>query len=217
MAIDTKTPMALYKANLELVMRLGALLQENRRRWTRFGVASADEAIERTLSETGRMLTTNDWQALANLPGETFWKAVQGEPGPMQGAVETAVGNQSAFAQGLQEAFGAWQQQCSEVIREAGGKLPSFSFEGVLRGIGTPRPAAAAAAAAPASPAASRTTAASKPAVKRAPSKAVKAAKAAKKSAPAKKSVRKPVAAPARKAASTAKTGARKAVAKRKR
>lgn len=215
MAIDTKTPMALYKANLELVMRLGALLQENRRRWTRFGVASADEAIERTLSETGRMLTTNDWQALANLPGETFWKAVQGEPGPMQGAVETAVGNQSAFAQGLQEAFGAWQQQCSEVIREAGGKLPSFSFEGVLRGIGTPRPAAAAAA--PASPAASRTTAASKPAVKRAPSKAAKAAKAAKKSAPAKKSVRKPVATPARKAASTAKTGARKAVAKRKR
>ena len=96
MAIDTKTPLALYKANLELVLRLGALLQENRLRWTRFGVASADEAIERTLNETGRLLTSNDWQSLANLPGETFWKAVQGEPGPMQGAIETAVTNQPA-------------------------------------------------------------------------------------------------------------------------
>ena len=121
MAIDTKTPLALYKANLELVLRLGALLQENRLRWTRFGVASADEAIERTLNETGRLLTSNDWQSLANLPGETFWKAVQGEPGPMQGAIETAVNNQTAFAQGLQEAFGSWQQQCSELIRDAGG------------------------------------------------------------------------------------------------
>ena len=88
MSQDTGIPMALYKANLELVMRLGALLQENRRRWTRFGVASADDAIERTLNETGRLLTTNDWTSLTNLPGEAFWKAMQGEPGPMQGALD---------------------------------------------------------------------------------------------------------------------------------
>lgn len=175
MAIDTKTPLALYKANLELVMRLGALLQESRLRWTRFGVASADEAIERTLGETGRLLTSNDWQSLASLPGEAFWKAMQGEPGPMHGAIETAVNNQAAFAQGLQEAFGAWQQQCSELIRDAGGKLPvSFDVQGAWRS-------------APARPAAT-----AKPVARKAA--AVKKAGAAKKPKPARKAARKPAA-----------------------
>lgn len=189
MAIDTKTPMALYKANLELVMRLGALLQENRRRWTRFGVASADEAIERTLSETGRLLTSNDWQSLANLPGEAFWKAVQGEPGPMQGALDAAVGNQSAFAQGLQEAFGAWQQQCSEVIRDAGGTLPvAFSVESAWRGA-PQRPASPAPAAPVRKPAATKKASpARKPA-------ATKKVAAAKKPAAARKAARKTTAA----------------------
>ena len=159
MAIDTKTPMALYKANLELVMRLGALLQENRRRWTRFGVASSDDAIERTLDETGRMLTSNDWQSLASLPGESFWRALQGDVGQMQGALDTAVGNQTAFAQGLQEAFTAWQQQCADVIEHAGGSMPGKAgFDEFLQtftshrtpGASAPAPVAARAAKSPA-------------------------------------------------------------------
>lgn len=143
MAIDTKTPMALYKANLELVMRLGALLQENRQRWTRFGVASTDDAVERTLSETGRMLTTNDWKSLATMPGETFWKALQGDTGPMQGAVNTAVSNQAAFGQGLQDAFGAWQQQCADALQMTGMTLPgNATLEEFMRTL-TPKMAAA--------------------------------------------------------------------------
>ncbi len=145
MAIDTKTPMALYKANLELVMRLGALLQENRRRWTRFGVASSDDAIERTLDETSRVLTSNDWQSLANLPGETFWRTLQGDVGQIQGALDTAVGNQTAFAHGLQDAFAAWQQQCAEVIQDAGAGVPgNATYEEFLKAFNPGRGAPAA-------------------------------------------------------------------------
>lgn len=210
MAIDTKTPMALYKANLELVMRLGALLQENRRRWTRFGVASADEAIERTLSETGRLLTTNDWTSLANLPGEAFWKAVQGEPGPMQGALDAAVGNQNAFAQGLQEAFGAWQQQCAEVIREAGGTPPvAFNLDSAWRSATTrpaaPAPARGSTAAKKATP--PRKPAATKKATPARKPAAAREAKPAKKPAAAGKAARK---------ASTTKTTARRKTAPRR-
>ncbi|MEO8012024.1 MAG: phasin family protein, partial [Dokdonella sp.] len=101
MAFDAKIPMSMYKANLELVMRLGALLHESRQRWTRFGLGGADSAIEKTLNETGRMLTTNDWQSLAALPGATFWKALQGDAGPMQGAIDTAMTSQAAFIEGV--------------------------------------------------------------------------------------------------------------------
>ena len=174
MAIDTKTPMALYKANLELVMRLGALLQENRRRWTRFGVASSDDAIERTLDETGRMLTSNDWQSLATLPGETFWRALQGDVGQMQGALDTAVGNQTAFAQGLQEAFAAWQQQCAELIERAGGAVPGkVGYDEFVKAF-TPRVTPVAPA--PAAARNAKPATAAKP--KKAPAKKPKVAKA---------------------------------------
>ena len=186
MAIDTKTPIALYKANLELVMRLGALLQENRQRWTKFGMAGADNAVERTLSETGRMLTSNDWQSLATLPGETFWKALQGDAGPMQGAVDTAVSNQTAFAQGLQDAFAAWQQQCADVIQDAGAALPgNATFEGFLKTF-TPQKSAAAARPTAAAPAAAKSKAKPKAKAKPAAAKASKSVAAkAKKASPA--------------------------------
>lgn len=169
MAFDTKTPMALYKANLELVLRLGTLLQENRRRWTKLGVASTDDAIQKTLAQTERMLTSNDWSSLAALPGEAFWKGLQSDAGPVQGAVDAAVSNQTAFAQGLQEAFAAWQQQCADALQGAQGKLPtSATFEEFLKTF-SPKPAVPAAKAKAPPPLAKPAAAARK-----APQKAVK-------------------------------------------
>ncbi|MEZ5463194.1 hypothetical protein [Dokdonella sp.] len=137
MAIDTKTPLALYKANLELVLRLGTLLQENRRRWNLLGSSSTSAAIERTLAETERMLTSNDWTSLAAMPGEEFWKSLKGDAGPMQGTAQAAAANQAAFAEGLKEAFAAWQQQSMDALGESGltaGKFDMASFMNLFQG-----------------------------------------------------------------------------------
>jgi hypothetical protein len=117
MANETKTPMALYKANLELVMRLGTLLHENRQRWMGNSAESASNAVQKSLEQTERLLTANDWTSLATLPGESFWKALQGESIPMRGEIENAVRQQAAFAEGLKQAFEAWQRQCADALQ----------------------------------------------------------------------------------------------------
>lgn len=132
MAPSTKTPLALYKANLELVLRLGTLLQENRRRWNQLGTSGASAAIERTLAETERMLTSNDWASLAAMPGEEFWKSVRDDAGPLQGSTQAALANQVAFADGLREAFAAWQQQSLDALGEDGLPAGPFSLGGLL-------------------------------------------------------------------------------------
>lgn len=134
MPMNAKTPLALYKANLELVLRLGALLQENRRRWTQLGASNTREAIDRTMAETERVLTTNDWTSLASMPGEEFWKSLREDTAPLQASVENAVGNQAAFAQGLQEAFEAWRQQSVDALGSTGMELPDAPFADFLKG-----------------------------------------------------------------------------------
>ncbi len=127
MTTNSKTPMALYKANLELVLRIGALLQENRRRWAQLGAAGTSDAIERTLAQAERVLTSNDWTSLSAIPGEDFWKSIRDDNAPVQGTVEAAVGSQAAFAQGLKEAFEAWQQQSADALG-GGMALPGAKF-----------------------------------------------------------------------------------------
>lgn len=116
MALGPKTPMALYKANLELVLRLGALLHEQRRQWSVFGSASVGAALERTLAQTEKVLTSNDWSQLMAMPGNAFWRSLRAEPMPVQASIEKALQCQDAFAQGLKDAFAQWQQQSADAL-----------------------------------------------------------------------------------------------------
>ena len=185
MPLNAKTPLALYKANLELVLRLGALLQENRRRWTQLGASNTREAIERTLSETERVLTANDWTSLAAMPGEEFWKSLREDSVPLQASVESAVGNQAAFAQGLQEAFEAWRQQSVDALGSTGAALPTADFASFVWNFAAPPKSATASAKVPAS-AAPPASAKSSPRPKAAPKAKPKAKAKAKPKAAAK-------------------------------
>ena len=138
MNVNSKTPMALYKANLELVLRIGALLQENRQRWMQTGATGTHEAIQRTLAETERMLTTSDWNALSAMPGEEFWKSLRGGAGPLKGTVESAVRSQSEFAEGLKQAFAEWQQQSADALGGNAAQMPSKAFADLMQGFSTP-------------------------------------------------------------------------------
>ena len=188
MTMNTRTPMALYKANLELVLRIGALLHENRRRWAQAGSAGTSEAIEHALAQTERMLTTTDWSTLSAMPGEEFWKSLRAGAGPLQGTVESAVRSQAEFAEGLKQAFAEWQQQSAEALGGNAAAPAPWAFPDLLKGAAptTTRPAGPRPGGKPA--------AAAKP--------GAKARKAAKdRPAPAKKPAPKAASAPARKSA----------------
>lgn len=134
MNMNSKTPMALYKANLELVLRIGALLQESRQRWMHAGATGTNEAMQRTLAETERMLTTSDWNALSAMPGEEFWKSLRGGAGPLQGTVESAVRSQSEFADGLKQAFAEWQQQSADALGGNAAQVVPKAFTDLMQG-----------------------------------------------------------------------------------
>ena len=138
MNVNSKTPMALYKANLELVLRIGALLQENRQRWMQTGATGTNEAIQRTLAETERMLTTSDWTALSAMPGEEFWKSMRGGAGPLQGTIEAAVRSQSEFSEGLKQAFAEWQQQSADALGGNAMQAAPPAFAEFMQGFSTP-------------------------------------------------------------------------------
>lgn len=116
MSTDSKLPLALYKANLELLLRIGALLHENRRRWANIGVGASHEAMEHTLRLTERMLTANDWASLAALPGEQFWRSLGVAHTALEIPVEQLTRSQSDFAAGLKLALEQWQQQSADAM-----------------------------------------------------------------------------------------------------
>lgn len=119
MSQDTGIPMALYKANLELLLRIGTLLHENRQRCSQLGAVSGRDAIEQTLQLTERMLTLNDWGSLGALPGDAFWKAFQSGRMPAQASIDEVLGSQLQFAEGLKQAFAQWQQQSADAMGTA--------------------------------------------------------------------------------------------------
>ncbi len=116
MSINTDLPLNLHKANLELQLRLGRLLQENQRKWLELGSRSLGESIAESSAELEQVLKTQDWQALATLPGEAFWRQLQQRFGDSQAVTQIAVGAQTAFAAGLQDALQAWQKETTQAL-----------------------------------------------------------------------------------------------------
>ena len=67
-----------------------------------------------------------DWQALATLPSEVFWRLCQGRMGDTQAVGQAAAKSQAAFADGLRQSLSAWQASVSEAFG-ASGDTASFA------------------------------------------------------------------------------------------
>ena len=61
-------PMQLWKANLDLQLRLGRLLQDSGREWMELGTRAAGEGAAELDAEFRKLLRGGDWQGLAALP-----------------------------------------------------------------------------------------------------------------------------------------------------
>jgi len=197
-------PLALYKANLELWLRVGQLLEDNREQWADLLAHELNERMAAARGEAGRFRAGGDWPSMAMLPGSELWRLAEQQVDDLQALAQTASGNQMTFVNGFQQALEQWQQATAAAFGEAAGEatVPAQPFQGLretleglsnalLSGIAAGTPAAAAAprkaapvrrAAGPARKATGKTAA--KKATRKAPKKAAPkktARKAAKK------------------------------------
>ena len=116
MSNTSDLPLNLYKANLELQARVTRLARQNGQQWLEWGNRLLDDGIADSDATVSDLLKAENWQALATLPADAFWRQLQQRFGDGQAAAQLAVGTQTAFVQGLQEAVQAWQRETAEAI-----------------------------------------------------------------------------------------------------
>jgi hypothetical protein len=100
-------PLHLLKAQLELQLHLGRLLQESGQQWLDHAARTGPERIAETGNEIEGVQQTSNWQELATLPAQAFWRHAHLRMGHAQALVQTAVASQMTLAQGMQQAVRA--------------------------------------------------------------------------------------------------------------
>lgn len=112
---DASVPKALYQANIDLALRIAALLQENGAQWFDLFAAEANARLEAGV--------TGSKDSAFPLPPELALKWGQVNPIRWQALLAQAANNQARFAEGLQAALTQWQAACSDAFEVASGKL----------------------------------------------------------------------------------------------
>ncbi len=123
MTVDA-VPLKLHKANLELQMQINRLLQEGSHRWLDVTSKASTEGIAEAQAEIEGLRKAENWQSLATLPGESFWRLLQQRVGDTQELTQVAIKNQAAFTSGLQEAIENWQKSISEAVGSVSSAQP---------------------------------------------------------------------------------------------
>lgn len=117
-------PLDLFKANLELHLRITRLAQENSQRWLEVASRAGNDGVAESSAEIENLLKAENWQALAALPTQAFWRQFQQRVGDTQTLVQAAVSNQTAFTQGLQQAVQEWQKAVNTAAGSADAIAP---------------------------------------------------------------------------------------------
>ncbi|MCD9095378.1 hypothetical protein LU699_06805 [Luteimonas fraxinea] len=115
----TLLPFQLYRANLELQLRICKLLQEGGRHWLELSEHLSRDGIVETDTELRALLESGDWQSLSALPADSLGRLFQQRLGDGQAALQTAIRAQNIFAEGLQSALSSWQRATTEVLPAA--------------------------------------------------------------------------------------------------
>jgi hypothetical protein len=114
----------LYKANVELQLRLTRLLQESSHQWLEAVKSASAENIAEITAEIERLLHTANWQSLITLPSASFWRLFQQRTGDTQLVNQIALKNQAVFTGGLQQALESWQKSVTSAVGGADAGLP---------------------------------------------------------------------------------------------
>lgn len=106
-------PFALWKANLDLQARIARVVQDSGRAWTELGTRAAGEGAAEFDAQL-RRLAQGDWQALAALPVDAFWRQFEQRVGDSQALNQTVLRAQEDFVRGLLAALQDWQRQLAD-------------------------------------------------------------------------------------------------------
>ncbi|WP_158636513.1 phasin family protein [Luteimonas marina] len=106
--------LALWKANLDLQLRIGQLVQDSGRDWLELGTRAAGGGAAELDAGLRKLMRGGDWQALAALPVEAFWRQAEQRVGDGQALNQIALQAQDSFASGVLEALQDWQQALAE-------------------------------------------------------------------------------------------------------
>lgn len=123
MTNPSELALTLCTANLELQARLLKLFQQNGEQWLDLGYRAIKDGTAESDIEVKQLLDAHDWQTLATLPAESFWRQLQQRFGDSQAAAQIAINSQTSFAAGLQEAVQIWQQKTTQAF--GASALPS--------------------------------------------------------------------------------------------
>ena len=127
MSIDASIPKALYQANIDLALRIAALLQENGKQWFDLFAEEASTRLEEGLSQASSFGSGLSLEKLSSLPADAATQLLQIDLGRWQTLLSSAVENQSHFAEGVQHALSQWQDACSGAFDAATvGQVPEL-------------------------------------------------------------------------------------------
>jgi len=126
--MNSELPIQLYKANAELQLQITRLLQESGHHWFEAMQQLSAGGVLETTSRIQNLQQAADWQALATLPTEVFWRLSQGRMGDTQAVGQAAAKSQAVFADGLRQSLSAWQASVSEVFGASGGTASFAQF-----------------------------------------------------------------------------------------
>ena len=88
--MNNELPIQLYKANAELQLQITRLLQESGHHWLEAMQQLSAGGVLETTSRIQNLQQAADWQALATLPSEVFWRLCQGRMGDTQAVGQAA-------------------------------------------------------------------------------------------------------------------------------
>ncbi|KKW68227.1 hypothetical protein AAV94_06065 [Lampropedia cohaerens] len=131
MTDSTQSSLDMHKANLQLATRIVKLLEQQSQQSLELAIRLMDERINACDATIEALQKTGDWQTLAALPSEAFWRQLHQLTGDSQALSQAALRLQTHVAASLQEAIQEWQRQALLAFKNsmpgAGGTIPAFS------------------------------------------------------------------------------------------
>lgn len=112
-------PLALYRANLELWLRIGQLLEDNREQWSELLGHELQERVA-AAGEGSRLQSSADWSSLM-VPGSGLWQLAEQQVADLQALARDAGGNQMTFVNGFQQALEQWRQDTTDAFGQVAG------------------------------------------------------------------------------------------------
>jgi hypothetical protein len=133
MSEQNQFPLDMVKAGLELNVRIAKLMHESTQRWLDLTQRMGCEDIEECQEELRNLWQTDNWQRLAVLPGEAFWRQLQKRFTGNQSAIEIGIEVQADFNEGLRKALCEWQDAANGVqphaaLKSEACELPFTEF-----------------------------------------------------------------------------------------